>query len=85
MYLKLYRVIDYSNMSWSDETVEWNEISFLRDESSESVLQQRHFISEVCRIFTSCSSPGKNAWLKISKYTESFASNVWCLADHYYY
>ena len=68
MYLKLYRVIEYSNVSWSDETVEWNEISFLRDESSESVLQQRHFISEDCKVFTSCSSHGRNAWLKISKY-----------------
>ena len=31
MYLKLYRVIEYNNVSWSDETVERNEISFLRD------------------------------------------------------
>ena len=78
MYLKLYRVIDYSIVSWSDETVEWNEISFPRDESSESVLQQRRFISEVCKVFTSCSSLGRNAWL-ISKYAENFVSNMWCL------
>ena len=78
MYLKLYRVIEYSNVSWSDETVERNEISFLRDSQVFAFLKIARSLPVVPAM---AETPD---WKLASTLAENFASNVCYFADHYY-